>query len=678
MSKLNLDRDKISSCREIARRIAERVYQSNSKITTDSIERASLRLLGIEDSYNGMPVVNLILESIPESERGKGVCYWFGRGLATQRSSPIALALRVAGGKVKLTDMPEASEGEIRQALNPLLRKGLDRLHNSALRKNDMERRWPSRSRPLKYVSVGTGDIVQDTIQATAAAKVGADCVNIVRSSGQSLMEYVPHGETSEGNEGTYVTQQNLRTMRRILDNISKEEERYIRLVTTASGLCMPEIAVLASFENADYLLSDALYGILFRDIHAKRAFADQEFARLVLAHSGVIINTGEDQYLAFAESYRVFHQALASLFLNEQFSFLSRLSEWQMGFSHAFEIDPDMEDGFLYEVAQAQMVRECFPKAPIKYKPPTRHKTGDIFYSHLMDGLFTVVGAMTHQDIQELGTATEAIHHPLMMDRHWALKAANYVSSNTRSLGDEIQWSANGKVVRRARSVLDAAYKLLQKIEKTGGLLRAISNGAFANVSRQVDQGMGSDGIIKKEADYLNPVLEALQKEEGVQFSIAPASHRRYASYRSVRAERPSRPEKGARSERGSSRQGRSRQDATRNSSRRRGGRYKDTRSRSRDERSSSRDDVSVEEPITNEEVIPTSSEEVSEIPIDIGEEISSEETPQVYDIEEDVDVSIDDMEQAEDISPSKEEGESTELDEAVTDSDEEEEAKS
>ena len=34
------------------------------------------------------------------------------------------------------------------------------------------------------------------------------------------------------------------------------------------------------------------------------------------------------------------------------------------MGLGHAFEIDPPIEDGFLFELAQAQMVREIFPSA--------------------------------------------------------------------------------------------------------------------------------------------------------------------------------------------------------------------------------------------------------------------------------------------------------------------------
>jgi beta-lysine 5,6-aminomutase alpha subunit len=71
-----------------------------------------------------------------------------------------------------------------------------------------------------------------------------------------------------------------------------------VRLTNYASGLCMPEIAVLAGLERLDMMLNDAMYGILFRDINPRRTFVDQRFSRMVHARAGIIINTGEDNYL--------------------------------------------------------------------------------------------------------------------------------------------------------------------------------------------------------------------------------------------------------------------------------------------------------------------------------------------------------------------------------------------
>src|SRR5207244_2852345 len=158
------------------------------------------------------------------------------------------------------------------------------------------------------------------------------------------------------------------------------------RLVNYSSGLCMPEIAAMGALENLDYLLNDSMYGILFRDINMKRTFTDQYFSRLVIAHSGIIINTGEDNYLPTAESFKVFPQGCASQFINEQLALAAQFREQQIGLGHAFEMDPEVEDSFLLEIAQAEMVREIFPNSPIKYMPPTRHMTGDIFFGHILD----------------------------------------------------------------------------------------------------------------------------------------------------------------------------------------------------------------------------------------------------------------------------------------------------
>ena len=108
--------------------------------------------------------------------------------------------------------------------------------------------------------------------------KKGADIIAVIRSTGQSLLDYVPFGATTEGFGGTYATQENFRLMRDALDQVSEEEGRYIKLVNYASGLCMPEIAAMGAIERLDMMLNDSLYGIIFRDINMKRTLIDQFF----------------------------------------------------------------------------------------------------------------------------------------------------------------------------------------------------------------------------------------------------------------------------------------------------------------------------------------------------------------------------------------------------------------
>ncbi len=53
--------------------------------------------------------------------------------------------------------------------------------------------------RPWIYLIVATGDIYEDIPQAQAAARAGADVIAVIRSTGQSLLDYVPEGATRTG-----------------------------------------------------------------------------------------------------------------------------------------------------------------------------------------------------------------------------------------------------------------------------------------------------------------------------------------------------------------------------------------------------------------------------------------------------------------------------------------------
>jgi beta-lysine 5,6-aminomutase alpha subunit len=345
-----------------------------------------------------------------------------------------------------------------------------------------------------------------------AAVKQGAEIIAVIRTTGQSLLDYVPFGATTEGFGGTYATQENFRIMRKALDDAGEEEGRYIRLCNYASGLCMPEIAAMGALERLDVMLNDALYGILFRDINIKRTIIDQYFSRVINGFAGIIINTGEDNYLTTADAVEEAHTVLTSQFLNEQFALMANLPEEQMGLGHAFEISPDIKNGFLFEIAQAQMAREIFPKAPLKYMPPTKFMTGDIFMGSVQNALFNIVTAMTGQKIHLLGMLTEAIHTPFMSDRALAIENAKYIFTTMENLGDELLFKDGGIIQNRANEVLDKACNLLSQIEKNK-LFATLEQGIFAGIKRSRDGGKGLNGVVLKGEGYFNPFIDLMVK---------------------------------------------------------------------------------------------------------------------------------------------------------------------
>ena len=46
--------------------------------------------------------------------------------------------------------------------------------------------------------------------------------IAVIRTTAQSLLDYVPYGETTEGFGGTYATQENFRLMRAALDEVER------------------------------------------------------------------------------------------------------------------------------------------------------------------------------------------------------------------------------------------------------------------------------------------------------------------------------------------------------------------------------------------------------------------------------------------------------------------------
>ena len=152
-----------------------------------------------------------------------------------------------------------------------------------------------------------------------------------------------------------------------------------------------------------------------------------------------------------------------------------------------------------------AQLVRQVFPEACLKYMPPTKHMTGNIFKGHVQDALFNVVSVLTQQNIHLLGMMTEAIHTPFIQDRFLAIQNAKYVFGTMRELHAEISFTPGGQIERRAQQVLSETAELLSQIEQTG-LPAAIAKGTFADISRTLTGGKGLDGVIGKAADYFNP----------------------------------------------------------------------------------------------------------------------------------------------------------------------------
>ena len=514
VNKINLNNNLVEKARITAKGIADDVQEFIQMHTTVSVERAVARLLGVDGvDESGIPLPNILIQHLNEKNGlAQGAAFYIGNAMQELQKSPLEIAELVSQGKLNITALPLNDDKKIKQIITAKACETIEIIReNKAWRENFLTERGDQEGQ-LLYVIVATGNIYEDIVQAKAASQQGADVIAVIRTTGQSLLDFVPFGATTEGFGGTYATQENFRLMRNALDEQSLKLRRYIRLCNYCSGLCMPEIAAMGALERLDIMLNDALYGILFRDINMKRTMIDQHFSRLINGFAGVIINTGEDNYLTTSDAYEEAGTVLASQFINEQLAMNACIPEEQMGLGHAFEINPEIENGFLYEIAQAQMAREIFPKAPLKYMPPTKYMTGNIFRGHVQDALFNIVSVLTEQRIQLLGMFTEAIHTPFMSDRYLAIENAHYIRTTMKDIGSEIMFKPGGIIENRAREVLADASHLLERISKDG-LFKSLENGIFAGTKRQVDGGKGLEGVIEKDPEYFNPFIDLMKR---------------------------------------------------------------------------------------------------------------------------------------------------------------------
>jgi beta-lysine 5,6-aminomutase alpha subunit len=511
--KLDLDPGVIAACRQAAKQIADQVSEQIAGRSTVSVERSVTRLLGVDGADElEVPLPNVLVDHVNEAGGlGRGIAFWIGNAMIQTGRTPLQIAEAVSAGELDMCALELAPEEAIRERVTEECGARLGEISARFEERRATRERLGDAPAPLRYVLTATGDVYEDVVHAKAVAEAGGDIVAVIRSTAQSLLDYVPFGPTTEGYGGTFATQANFRIMREAMDEWSEQHGRYVRLSSFCSGLCMSEIAVMGAWEGFDNMVNDALYGILYRDINIVRGLIDQRISRMINGYFGVVINTGEDNYLRTADALEAAPSVTASQFINHQLARASGVPDSQIALGDAFEIDMPVTNGLLYEWAQAQLTRELFPECPVKYMPPTRHMDGNLFRTHAADTLFNLVTIATGQGVQTIGVPTEGIFTPHIHDRVLGLQNVDYVFNAARDLGQEIEFKPGGIIQTHAQLVLAGARELLERIAQTG-LLAAIEAATFGDVSRRIDDGRGLEGIVTTEEGYFNPIVELMR----------------------------------------------------------------------------------------------------------------------------------------------------------------------
>ena len=424
--RLHLPPERIDRARELAKRIVAPVQVFIEAHTTVTVERATLRLAGADGAdADGVPVPNLVVDQLQDCLEDGALKYWVNALLRTGEDVA-GLNRRVADG-LRVADLPLADPAALDARASELVTACTRRVRgNRSLREERLARYAGKNHAPLLYVIVATGNIHEDVKQARAAAEQGADVIAVIRTTAQSLLDYVPYGATTEGFGGTYATQENFRIMR-AASTRSGAHRPVHPPDELRSGLCMPEIAAMGALERLDMMLNDSMYGILFRDINMYRTFVDQHFSRMINAYAGIIINTGEDNYLTTADAVEKAYTVLAFA-VPQRALRLRRRSLSPHGPRARLRDRPDdperLPDG---DRPGAHGPRDL-PRGAAQVHAADQAHDRRHLPGLVQNAMFNFVSQLTGQAIHLLGMLTEAIHTPFMQDRFLAVENARYV----------------------------------------------------------------------------------------------------------------------------------------------------------------------------------------------------------------------------------------------------------
>ncbi|HWF32171.1 MAG TPA: lysine 5,6-aminomutase subunit alpha, partial [Solirubrobacteraceae bacterium] len=192
----------VASCKDAASQIAAQVSEEIAGKTTVSVERTITRLLGV-DGANALeaPLPNVLVDHVRDrGELHRGIAYWVGNALlADPAATPQSIAEAVDAGELDLCALPQAAEEAIRARIMHECEQRVAQIGELTQQRHERRERLGEHPPPLRYVLTATGNVYEDVVHGLAVAQAGGDIIAVIRSTAQSLLDYVPYGATTEG-----------------------------------------------------------------------------------------------------------------------------------------------------------------------------------------------------------------------------------------------------------------------------------------------------------------------------------------------------------------------------------------------------------------------------------------------------------------------------------------------
>ncbi|HBN97063.1 MAG TPA: D-lysine 5,6-aminomutase subunit alpha, partial [Firmicutes bacterium] len=131
-----------------------------------------------------------------------GIAYWIANAVVVLDKSPQEIAQHCARD-LHICELSAQDPNRIARVMNTYTDQALTTIAKERQKRETLKQSLGLGEEPLKYVIVASGNIFADVEQAKSAARQGADIIAVIRTTAQSLLDYVPYGTTTEGFGGT-------------------------------------------------------------------------------------------------------------------------------------------------------------------------------------------------------------------------------------------------------------------------------------------------------------------------------------------------------------------------------------------------------------------------------------------------------------------------------------------
>ena len=463
--KLNLDRDKIDLCRTTASRIINPLQKYIDRHSTTCIERSIIKLL-----FNSTDEASdIVIQKLGKDRLRKGAALWLGNALIHTRLRPDELVAKIAEGEITIDNIPKLPIDKIKTKLISIASAEIQRIKKEF--ENPHENSQQYNVKPLIIIQ-------KEKISSREALKqAGKEPADIILFDNYDILK------------------NNLSDIK-----VSCNKKFGYKI----DGARAPQRTATSLKSGVDLIAIDLIKQTLSNHINIKKILIDSNWIGKIISKTNTKIYS-DAVHVRNLDAYREAHQIVALQLMLERLFMNSNIIPEQFIVTHAYDIDPSLNDGFINELARASLMRELYPKNLTVYLSPAARKLNTPDHYSRIFTLFQLSGIITEQS---------AILIPQKEDNADILKSIQQISDNTTSLGDEIQFNPNGKITRRAHIIVENTLKLLKKIEQSG-FYKALSDGLIAGIKTNEKHGSGLNDIFQKDRDYFNPFADLADSKE-------------------------------------------------------------------------------------------------------------------------------------------------------------------